>query len=442
MKSTALARVWAVVFVLGVARGASAQSSTLVGQMTDFFSQAIVLARTPSGSGIAGHTAVFAESDHVEETERLITQVSQQIGSQVSNFPLGSSAGGFTFAYDPSTGTFSRTSETFGPAFAERAMTLGRHRVSFGMNYLHTGYSSLDGHSLSDGDIVFNLLHQDLTPPSYVEGDVVQAKLGLDLTTNTTAFQFAFGATNRLDLGVAVPIVHIDSKLTYHATILDFATHTVSPQTHIFSNGGKTADFSTAGEATGLGDIVFRGKYRLQDVGRSNLAVGVDLRLPTGDESNMLGAGYAQAKAYLVLSGHAGDKLAPHANVGYTFGRSGNAALIPSDQLDYNGGVEVLVTPRVTVVGDLLGRRFTHANRISDTLTPHTFQQGATAPIETTQLKSIAMADSSLWSTLATTGVKVNVWGNWLLSAQVLLPVGSGGLRIKPTPVIGFDYAF
>jgi len=437
-----MARVWAVVFMLCAARGASAQSSTLVGQMTDFFSQAVVLARTPSGSGIAGHTAVFAESDHVEETEQLITQVSQQIGSQVSNFPLGSSAGGFTFAYDPSTGTFNRTSETFGPSFAERAVTLGRRRMSFGMTYMHTGYSSLDGHDLSKGSIVFNLLHQDLTPPSYVEGDVVQAKLGLDLTTNTTAFQFAVGATNRLDVGIAVPIVHIDSKLTYHATILDFATHTVSPLTHIFANGTKTADFSTSGEATGIGDIVLRGKYRLRDVGRSNLALGLDLRLPTGDESNMLGTGYAQTKAYAILSGRAGDRLAPHANLGYTFGRSGNAALNPSDQVDYNGGVEVLVTPRVTFVADVLGRRFNHSNRLSDTLTPHTFQQGATAAIETTQLQSIGLSDQALWSTLATTGVKINVWRNWLLSAHLLAPVGRAGLRIKPTPVLGFDYAF
>ena len=97
MKRSDVARACAVVFMLGLARGAAAQS-TLVGQMTDFFSQSIVLARTPSGGGIAGHTAVFAESDHVEETEQLITQVSQQIGAQISNFPLGSTGGGFTFA--------------------------------------------------------------------------------------------------------------------------------------------------------------------------------------------------------------------------------------------------------------------------------------------------------------------------------------------------------
>ena len=441
MKRSDVARACAVVFMLGLARGAAAQS-TLVGQMTDFFSQSIVLARTPSGGGIAGHTAVFAESDHVEETEQLITQVSQQIGAQISNFPLGSTGGGFTFAYDPSTGTFSRTSETFGPSFAERANTLGRRRVSFGMTYLHTGYTSLDGHNLSNGSIVFNLLHQDLDPPSYVEGDVVQAKLGLDLTSNTTAFQFGIGATDKLDVGVAVPIVHVDSKLTYHATILDFATHTVSPLTHIFANGTKTADFSTSGEATGLGDVVVRGKYRLRDIGRTNLALGLDLRLPTGDESNMLGTGYAQTKAYAILSGRSGERLAPHANIGYTFGRSGNAALIPSDQFDFNGGIEVLVTPRVTFVADLLGRRLSHANRVEDTLTPHTFQQGQTAPIETTQLKTITLSDQSLWSTLGTAGVKVNVWRNWLLSAHLLAPVNGAGLRIKPTPVIGFDYAF
>ena len=40
---------------------------------------------------------------------------------QLSGFPLGSSAGGFTFTFDPVRQTFMRSSDSFGPTFAERA---------------------------------------------------------------------------------------------------------------------------------------------------------------------------------------------------------------------------------------------------------------------------------------------------------------------------------
>lgn len=154
-----------------VATAAPARAQvTLRDQMLTLFEQNILLGRTPAGVGIVAHTPVFREDAVVRETEDLINQVSGQIGSQLSSYPLGSSAGGFTYGFDPTLGTFSRTTETFGPAFAERAATAGKGRFSVGMNYLHASYDTLDGQGLEDGDIKFNLFHQRLTPPSYVEG--------------------------------------------------------------------------------------------------------------------------------------------------------------------------------------------------------------------------------------------------------------------------------
>src|SRR5882762_8750529 len=45
----------------------------------------------------------------------------QQIVSQLATFPLGSSSGGFAYRFDPTTGTFQRATDSFGPSFAERA---------------------------------------------------------------------------------------------------------------------------------------------------------------------------------------------------------------------------------------------------------------------------------------------------------------------------------
>ena len=424
-------------------RSARAQSSTtLVDQMSNLFQNSVVLAKTPAGVGVAAHTPVFTDDPRTKDTLFLINQVSSQIGSQVSTFPVGSSAGGFTYAYDAALGTFTRSTQTFGPAFAERAPTIGKGKFSFGMNYVHAKYGTLDGKNLENGDIKINLLHQTLSPPSFVEGDVIQTSVGMKLSSDITAFLFNYGVTDRLDIGLAVPIVRVSMDLTYHATILDFATHGVAPATHVFANGGKTQDFNTQGSASGVGDLLVRGKYSFPKTGAVGTAVGVDLHLPTGDDQNMLGSGTAQTEVFAILSGNAGNRVAPHLNIGYTFAGKGAGIVPVSNQFNYVGGLEVNVTPGVTIVGDFIGRRLDSTLRLSTVSSPHTFQQGPTAPVETTTLTSAGEGLGSLTSVLGTAGVKFNPWRNLLISAHVLFPMNDAGLRSKPAPVIGFDYAF
>lgn len=416
---------------------AYAQSSaTLVDQMRDLFLQSVVLSRTPGGGGVVAHTPVFLNDPRVTEATSLIDQISQQIGAQVSIFPLGSSSGGFTYGYDASLGTFNRTTQTFGPAFAERAAGLGKGKYSFGMNYIHAKYESIDGHDLETGSIKINLRHQALSPPSFVEGDVIQAALKMKLTSDTAVFLVNYGVTDRLDIGVALPIVHVAMDLTYHATILDFATHTVLPNTHVFAGGSKSQDFSSSGSASGLGDIVVRSKYNLMSAPNGGAGAGVELRLPSGEAKNMLGAGATQVRLFFIGSGGRG-KTTGHVNFGYT--ASGSAA---SDQVNYIGGVEYAASPKVTVVGDLLGRTLRDSLRLSDTSVPHQFQQGATASVEQTSLNTVALASGSLSAMLATGGVKLNPWGNLLVSAHVLFPLNSAGLKSGITPVLGFEYSF
>ena len=110
-----------------------AQTPSLVDLMFDTFDRNIGLAVTPAGVGVVAHTGTFPG---LVATEQLVTNVSQQIGAQVSTFPLGSSSGGFTYGYDAALGTFSRTTQTFGPAFAERAATIGKGKFSFAIDQI------------------------------------------------------------------------------------------------------------------------------------------------------------------------------------------------------------------------------------------------------------------------------------------------------------------
>jgi hypothetical protein len=84
-----------------------------------------------------------------------------QMATQFATFPLGSSTGGLTYVFDESVGTFRRGSRSFGPLFGERALTIGRRRLSAGFNYQRTSFSTFEGQDLEDGSIKFYLRHED-----------------------------------------------------------------------------------------------------------------------------------------------------------------------------------------------------------------------------------------------------------------------------------------
>jgi hypothetical protein len=394
---------------------------------------------------------------------------------QLSTFPLGSSAGGFTYTFDQALGTFRRASTSFGPSFAERAITIGRNKLNLGFTYQHTRYNSFEGSDLGDGSIKFYLRHTDccrsgggggggggmggggpvaqpngtlLDPP--FEGDLIQAALTVAATTDTGAFSFNYGVTNRWDLGVVVPLVHVDLAADVQATILRLTTAS-DPLTHSFEAGNPNATQKTLhqrGTANGLGDVVVRTKYRLFGSGNGGLAAAADLRLPTGDRHNLLGAG-GQAKIFLIQSGGF-NRLMPHANIGYTssWGNVPNAGLLSAvggqesmpDEINYAAGAEFVVESRLTVVGDVIGRVLRRAGRLDIASKPFVYQ-GRGGP-ETVFFDEFEPRAGNLNLTLGSTGIRFNPVGNFLLSVSVLFPLNRSGLRSRLSTAIGLDYTF
>ena len=76
------------------------------------------------------------------------------VAAQVASFPLASSAGGFSWSFDSALGTLTRVSDSFGPVFAERALTVGRGRLNFAFAYQRTTFDSLQGRDLESGEIL------------------------------------------------------------------------------------------------------------------------------------------------------------------------------------------------------------------------------------------------------------------------------------------------
>src|SRR6187200_1284241 len=52
--------------------------------------------------------------------------------TELTTTPLTSSSGGFSYRFNPAIGTVERASESFGPFFTERSLTVGSRRASVG----------------------------------------------------------------------------------------------------------------------------------------------------------------------------------------------------------------------------------------------------------------------------------------------------------------------
>ena len=465
---------------------AGAQDVPLVQLLPDLILGEIILQSPPLPAPLFGLPAGFSHAAHFSPLEGneinnpvvgIVQSFNSQMATQFSTFPLGSSTGGLTYVFDESVGTFRRASSSFGPSFAERALTIGRRKLSAGFNYQHTSYDAFEGENLDDGSIKFYLRHQDcctagpqptqpngtrLNPP--FEGDVIEAALSLEATTHTAAVFATYGVTDRWDIGLAVPFVDVNLDATVQARVVRLVTPT-APDVHTFEIGNPNATRTVqhSGHASGLGDMVLRSKYHFLRAQGGGLAAAVDIRLPTGDEDELLGAGGAQAKFLLVASSERG-RFGQHVNFGYTVANGNVAGTLPGltstalpDEINYTGGIEFVASPRLTVMGDVVGRTLRGAGRLDmvskafEFSDPGPLLAGRPGPgcggIADLTCASVSLDEfnprtGNLTLLLGTGGVKYNVVSNLLLSGSVIFPLTDAGLRSNVTTVVGLEYAF
>jgi hypothetical protein len=171
------------------------------------------------------------------------------------------------------------------------------------------------------------------------------------------------------------------------------------------------------------------------------VAAGVDWRLPTGDEEELLGIAGAQGKFYVAASSAHG-KFSPHFNLGLTVSGDTEAArdpetfvFDPPDEVGYAAGVDFAVTPRFTVVGDIVGRTLRDTDRFNLRLTDVPTEFGG-------PYREWSSEEGSLNLLLGSVGVKLNPFSRSLISFNVLFPLNDRGLRDDLTLVGGFEWSF
>jgi hypothetical protein len=431
------------------------------------------------------------------------------VGSQLTLLPLGSPGAGLVYLYNPALKTFTASTEDLGPILTERANTTGRHKVRVGFSYQRFSFGTLDGSSLhnlpasfthiddmsdntGNGVPVMNCSINPMQTGPNNSGncgfvrDRIDTLTNVNLRLNQSTIFATFGLTNRIDVSLAIPIINVGMDVTSEATIVDnshsgdhqfrasgcplapgSAVPATSPCAHQI--------FNRSSSATGIGDIVLRVKGVVWSGERAAVAVGADLRLPTGDELNYLGSGTYGFTPFAVFSYAA--RVSPHVNVG--FEENGSSVLAgnivppvcagspptcstPSiftkghlpNQFLYAGGADVvLVKKRLAGIFDLIGQRVLNARRSKvsgepflGSCAPAGMQPGDTGycgtPDSSTTLSTLTETRGSFNITSASLGAKLRITDKLVIFGNALIKLDDGGLRAKVAPLVGASFGF
>jgi hypothetical protein len=394
MKQTIIGAAAAVLLLLPVC--AAAQETGSDATVQSILSRLVAVQDVPTGD-------IERDREAAEATRNTLTRT---LLAAIATLPVSTSSSGFTYRLNPALGTVERASETFGPFFVERALTSGAGQASFGFTFQYTNFSSLDGRDLGDGELI-TVARQFRDEPEPFDTET----LTLDLTTRTATFYGNVGLSDRIDIGVAVPVVRLELDGTRNTTY----------------RGRTLLQVRATAETLGLADIAIRSKVRLTGDGPGAIAAGVEVRLPTGREEDLLGSGEAAYRFQGLASAEAG-RTSVHGN--FTYGTGGIGR-----EVAYGGAVAVAATPQLTLVGEVFGRRIAGVQRITEFIAP----QPGVAGVNTMRLLPDGVDQTTAF---AAAGFKWNVGGTWLLHGNVLFPMTETGLTAKVTPTIALDYSF
>ena len=361
----------------------------------------------------------------------IIGFLTDAIAVNASNLPLSASSSGQTFRFEG--GLPVKTSGSLGPIFAERAQTLGRGRLVVGANLSGVELTSLRGVPMDK--LVLNFTHADvpgvgrpgLGDPEK-ENDIIQVRLQMYVNLLVSTFFATYGVSDRLDLSVAVPLVHTSLQGRSQAQIFPFGPTAVHFFTGTALDPGLSASAATFGSATGIGDIALRAKGSLRSAERFRVAVMADARLPTGSEADLTGSGHLALRGLAILSGRFGD-VSPHLNLGYLL-RGGSGR---TDAFLVTAGFDHPLSGWTTLAADVLSEWQTGAGglQLPGTVTLLYPFVRTVEPTNIPEMKDHRVVGSF--------GFKFRTPGGPLVVTNALVPLRRGGLQSSLVWTVGLD---
>ena len=171
------------------------------------------------------------------------------------------------------------------------------------------------------------------------------------------------------------------------------------------------------------------------------MAVGLDLRLPTGDAYNFLGSGTWGIRPFVIYSYSA--RVSPHASAG--FEGNGNSVLAGDvttqpvtkahlpDVFTYSAGADASVLRWLGLSADYIGTSLLNASRIENST--FTDFDGNDHQNVNTFVSTVNQSNISV-------GAKIRPIARLLITGNVLFRLNDAGLHFKPSPLIGVSYTF
>jgi hypothetical protein len=355
----------------------------------------------------------------------------QLILSQSQTFPNVSTASGFTF-HIGSGDNVELESRLYGPLFGERALTNGDGQLSVTFNLHQLRFQTLNGSQIRN--INSGLLWGDLNYDGKQSGYTGICRMDINTTVMFAAANY--GLSEKLDISVALPIVHTSVKGSNEFLDYSFAGNELvdifDPAQGGFAPQGR---YYVDGSSTGLGDIGVGAKYAFVREADAGVAVSVFTKLPTGSLEDMTGTGETSVGGNFIASFERSG-WSPHVNVGGLVA-SGDVF----NELNYNLGLSYrAVQDRLTVGGELVGRRLfdvTQFRGIRDL-------GFLTSPVTGEQflVRDFQAVQEAVDSIFFAVGVKFRVTGQLLASVFTVLPTTVAGLQVtRPTFNFGLNWA-
>lgn len=419
----------------------------------------------------AVHTTSFASQNSA------LNNVSPTVAAQLGQLPVATASSGTGVGYS-STGDLIQITDSLGTILTQRGETIGRKHFFISFTYQRFAFDTLEGLDLKHLSTVTQLCAQQNASGACQSTSFLQAESRIDLRVDQFAGLGSFGLTNWLDATVIIPF----SKVTLATGSVQHAYFSAANP-----NGGVSffdspvcptascspATFNFPGSASGLGDVTATFKARISKGEKTAVAVGTEIRFPTGDANNLLGTGAYGIEPYLVVSRHSRIKvgqhsfaLTPNVNLGYEWnGKSGlnvdpttgNAQNLPAD-FRYSGGVDIGIKPWISVAGEFLGELVVNGPRLAEITQPvpacTSASQCPGSPVaaqpatgscsqtaSTCTFNSVTSFKGSYAMDNAGGGVKLNFHGLFL-TANAMFKLDNAGLRARVVPLFGISYRF
>src|SRR6476659_3051996 len=218
MRRLAIA-VWACCLFPAAQAAAQTQPASLATLFSDIYG--------PNGLVLSSDDVLLDGSTHAAHCNSAFQSdfrlVNIALTSQLTSVPLPSPASGFTYQFDPASGTFVRSTRSFGPILSDRAETIGRGRLAFGFSHQYFSFDHLDGVRLTAVPAVFR---HDGFETGGGRADVVSTENSIESTVSQFTGALTYGITDRVDVSLAVPVVRTRLSLLSNATIYRLGTGT------------------------------------------------------------------------------------------------------------------------------------------------------------------------------------------------------------------------